>query len=44
MKLSDAVFEVIPRVPLISFPGQMNADLDQKTEKSILKQAGLLEQ
>ena len=25
----------------VTIPGQMNADLDQKTEKSILKQAGL---
>ncbi len=25
----------------VTVPGQMNADLDMKTEKSILKQAGL---
>jgi len=25
----------------VTIPGQMNADLDQKTEKSILRQAGL---
>lgn len=27
----------------VTVPGQMNADLDPKTEKSILKQAGLEE-
>ena len=27
----------------VTVPGQMNADLDKKTEKSILKQAGLEE-
>jgi len=27
----------------VTVPGQMNADLDQKTEKSILRQAGLQE-
>ena len=25
----------------VTIPGQMNADLDEKTEKSILRQAGL---
>ena len=28
----------------VTVPGQMKADLDKKTEKSILKQAGLEEQ
>lgn len=27
----------------VTVPGQMNADLDKKTEKSILKQAGLVD-
>jgi predicted RNA binding protein YcfA (HicA-like mRNA interferase family) len=27
----------------VTVPGQMNAELDKKTEKSILKQAGLVE-
>lgn len=27
----------------VTVPGQMNADLDKKTEKSILRQAGLEE-
>jgi predicted RNA binding protein YcfA (HicA-like mRNA interferase family) len=27
----------------VTVPGQMNAELDRKTEKSILKQAGLQE-
>ncbi len=27
----------------VTIPGRMNADLDKKTEKSILKQAGLVE-
>ena len=27
----------------VTVPGQMNAELDRKTEKSILKQAGLVE-
>ncbi|MBI3822925.1 MAG: type II toxin-antitoxin system HicA family toxin [Planctomycetes bacterium] len=27
----------------VTVPGQMSADLDQKTQKSILRQAGLVE-
>jgi hypothetical protein len=33
----------IPSTPRNCTPGRMNAELDPKTEKSILKQAGLEE-